>query len=312
MLPQLLLHLLGAIFLSACLWLAYRRWIRPFGTTLDRQARGCLWLVVVTLWGGFVGAPFWWADITGAFSWNLPPLAGRMLAAAGWAFVVAALFVLQHPSGGRVRLFLLLLATYLAPLVLVAPLVHLDRFDFAAPITYDFFAIAGGLTLAALWFLAHQPRIIPETRRDTAPAPPAIGAWLSLVAALAGGWGVALFVADRGPSATIWAWPGDLLTSRLIAVMLLALAVGAATSRGQADRAGMMLAVATTYGVGLLLASLWGVLIGTPIKPAYAITFGLIACGSALALRAGHHRARLAAVPAVGDQFQATAPNNRP
>lgn len=285
MLQQLLLHLLGAAFLACCLWLAHRRWLRPYGDTLTPQARGCLWLVIITLWGGFVGAPFWWADVTGAFSWNLPPLAGRMLAAAGWAFTVAALFVLGRPSGPRVRLFLVLLAVYLAPLVASIPVAHHDRFDFTAPITYDFFAIAGGLTAAALWFLGRQPAITPADPHDDAVPAPALRAWLILCAIIAGPWGVALFVTDRGPWPAVWAWPGDLLTSRLIAVMLLALAVGAATSTTQNDRARMALAVIGTYGVGLALASLWGLLIGTPVKPTYAASFGLLALGSAFFLR---------------------------
>ena len=39
------------------------------------------------------------------------------------------------------------------------------------------------------------------------------------------------WVTDSGPVPFVWVWPGDLLTSRLIGVMLLTIAVGAATSQ---------------------------------------------------------------------------------
>ena len=47
---------------------------------------------------------------------------------------------LHRPVPRRMRLVMLMLAVYLAPLP-TAPLFHLDRFDPAAPITYAFFAL---------------------------------------------------------------------------------------------------------------------------------------------------------------------------
>lgn len=75
-------------------------------------------------------------DHPSSFSWDLPPLASRMLAAAGWAFGVATLAALQRPVPHRTGL--LMLATYLAPLLAAVLLFHLDPY---APITYAFFAI---------------------------------------------------------------------------------------------------------------------------------------------------------------------------
>ena len=97
-------------------------------------------------------------------------------------------------------------------------------------------------------------------------------------------WGLALFLTDRGPSALIWVWPGDLLTSRLIGVMLLAIAAGAAASLRYADMARMMLSMALTYGLGLAAASAWNTLTDKPIQLSYLIVFGLIALGSAAVL----------------------------
>jgi hypothetical protein len=89
-----------------------------------------LLLCVVTLVGGLLGSTGWWTDDPRSFSWDLPPLASRMLASAGWAFGVATLAALHRPVPRRTRLVMLMLAVYLAPLLVTAPLFHLDRFDY--------------------------------------------------------------------------------------------------------------------------------------------------------------------------------------
>ena len=93
-------------------------------------------------------------------------------------------------------------------------------------------------------------------------------------------WGVALFVTDKGPIPVIWAWPGDLLTSRLIAVMLLAIGAGAAYSARFADTAQVLLTVAAVYGAGVVLANLWSVFDGKPVRAPYLIAFAVVLIGS--------------------------------
>jgi hypothetical protein len=173
-----------------------------------------------------------------------------------------------------VRLVLVLLLVYLAPLAAVAVLFHRDRFDFAAPITYGFFTIALALVLGAAWFWLRQPRLL-HNDATAGPAPGSlVRAGLALAAALTGAWGLALFVTDRGPSPLVWAWPGDLLSSRLIAVMLLALAAGALFGLRHAAAARPMLAMLGTYGLGLAVASLWNALAGRPVPLGYLAIFG--------------------------------------
>src|SRR5689334_1293691 len=79
---DLVLQFLGALLLFAALGLGYWVWIRPLEAGLTLQGRGLLFLVLLTLAGGALGAPFWWLDKRQSFSWDLPPLASRMLAAA--------------------------------------------------------------------------------------------------------------------------------------------------------------------------------------------------------------------------------------
>lgn len=256
--------------------LGYWRWLRPRWSSLDLQGRGLMILVILTLMGGFIGAPIWFTDDIRSFAWDLPPLASRMLAAAGWSFAVVTFLALERPTVRRVRLTLLMLAVYLAPLVVAIFLFHLDRFNFGNTLTYGFFTIAGGMTVAGLWYLYRQPVLQPAPRDTTLPPAPLIQTWLKIVAVVTSLWGLALFATDNGPSDLIWVWPGDLLTSRLIGVMLLTIAVGAWYSWRDADTSRVMLWVTLAYGLGLAVASFWNTLSGHPIRLSYLVVFGLI------------------------------------
>lgn len=139
--------LIMLVVLGIVVW-GYRRWVRP--REVGIQGKGMLLLTLVTLVGGLVGSTGWWIDDPRAFSWDLPPVASRMLACAGWAFGVATIAAMQRPVLRRMRLVMFMLTTYLAPLLVTIPLLHLDRFDPTAPITYGFFALVLSMTVAAL------------------------------------------------------------------------------------------------------------------------------------------------------------------
>ena len=261
------------VLLGFVVW-GYRRWVRPRGVGI--QGQGMLQLIVLTLAGGLMGSVGWWLDDPRSFSWDLPPLASRMLASAGWAFGVATFAALQRPVTHRVRLVLLMLAMYLVPLLVAVLLFHLDRFDIYAPITYAFFAIVLLMTVSAVWYLIRQPVIVPDAPADSLPPGPLVRAWLGLVATVTAAWGLALFLTDDGPLALIWAWPGDLLTSRLIAVMLLTVTVGAVYSLRYADASKVTLGVIAVYGFGVALANLWNMLASKPVNPSYVVAFGIM------------------------------------
>ena len=273
---EILVQVAGLCLLLGGMWFGYQQWIRPYDAMLTPPGRGLLILMVATLMGGFIGSPFWWTDQVWSFSWDLPPLASRMLGAAGWSFFVVTLLALRRPTYRRLRLILLLLFVYLVPLTLVILLFHLDRFDFRAPITYGFFAIVIPMDLAATAYLLRQPQIIPDAARDKLPTTMVIQVWLLIVATITALWGIALLVTDNGPSGLIWAWTGDLLTSRLIAVMLLTIAFGALYAFRHAETARMMLSMIVVYSLGLTVAAAWNMLYGLPIKPLYVAVFSII------------------------------------
>lgn len=277
--PDLLLQLLGLIILLGGIGFGYWRWARPYMAQVGFWGKGLLMLLVVTGVGGFLGSPFWWFDLKQSFSWDLPPLASRLLASASVAFGMGCYLCLQRPTTQRVRLILLLTMIYLMPLVVAVLLFHLDRFDFTAPLTYGFFILAVGIGLATTLYLVRQPIIASDEPRDTIPASGLTKGWLILVGVLLGIWGLALFITDSGPSDLIWVWPGDLLTSRLIAVMLLAIAVTAFYSSRTKETALMLLCLLIVYGLGVVAANFWN---PAAIKILYVSIFGLLALISSL------------------------------
>ena len=271
-----LIQLLGLGLLVAGIWFVYQQWIRPHDATLTAAGRGLLILIALTLMGGFIGSPFWWTDQPWSFSWDLPPFAARLLGAAGWAFFAVALLALRHPTYRRLRLVLLLLVVYLVPLALAILVFHLDRFDRRAPITYAFFAIVAPMAVGATWYLVRQPLIFVDVHRDTLPSNIVVKTWLPIVATITALWGIALLVTDSGPSAEVWSWPGDLLSSRLIGVMLLTITFGAFYSFRYAETARLMLVMIEVYSLGVTVAAFWNAFYGMPIKTLYTAVFSVI------------------------------------
>jgi hypothetical protein len=272
----IVIQALGLLLLIGGLGSAYGFLVRPRVPSGDSQRTGLLMLLVLTMLGGFIGSIGWWTDNPASFSWDLPLLASRMLAAAAVAFGVLNWLALTHPTRRRVRLALLLLLTYLLPLAVAIVLFHLNRFDPSAPITYAFFLIIIGMILAGGGYLWKQPSIVEDTARDSRPTSRLSRGWLTGQAIFMGVWGIALFLTDSGPD-LIWAWPGDLLTSRLIAVMLLTICAAAFYSRNRADTADLTHLLVLVYGLGVVAANSAHALEGKPIKPLYVAVFGVMA-----------------------------------
>ncbi len=262
---------LAALLMIVAGFLAHRRWRRAeVGGGFAR-----LVLIVVTV-GAILGAPMWWLGLPSAFPWILPPLAGRLLAAASIAFAVLGIAVLERPSPARVGLHALAVEVYLAPLVVVIVLRHLDRFDWARPVTWAFFAIAGFLVIGA------APLVGRLGVARTAPDRPemillaASGAVLAVFA-------TALFVVPAAPWPSLFAWAGDPLSSRLLAVMPATLAatfLAAARDRRLVGDAGLL---ALVYGLGVAAAVAVNAFAGKPVPLAYVGLFALAALVGGLA-----------------------------
>ncbi len=271
---NVLVQLLGLFALLGLATLGYWHWIRRLDIGI--QGKGLLLLTIFTFVGGLLGSTGWWIDDPRSFPWDLPPLASRMLASAGLAFGVATFVALQRPTYRHMRLVLLMLATYLTPLLIAILLFHIERFDLSAPITYAFFAIVLLLDAPTLWYLYRQPIILPNTPDESLPPSPLARVWLGVVAIVTALWGLMLFITDNGPSAFIWVWRNDLLTTRLIAVMLLTIAIGAVYSLRYADVSRVMLGVIAVYGFGVSLSNLWNLLASRPVNLSYVVAFSIM------------------------------------
>ena len=275
---ELLQQLAGLALLVCACWLGWRRWIAPYVHDLHADGMGMLLLAVLAITGGLIGSPFWWMGDPSSFSWTLPPLAGRLLGAAGFSFAVIGCYVLESRQQQLVRAYIVMLAVYLAPLVAAILLFHLDRFDWSAPITYAFFIVAGGMAAAALWYLVRRTTL--GKGFQDAPAeqlPIFMRSWLWLVALVMGLWGLAMFVYPSGPWPQVWVWPQDPLTSRLIATMLLTLCAGALMGLRSVAMARMSLWMFATYGTGAAAACFCNLTQGKPVPAAYATAFCALA-----------------------------------
>lgn len=268
--------IVGGLLLAVALGIGWWRWVRPRRPLLYGGGTGLLVLLVLTLMGGAIGAPAWWFDPDDSFSWPLPALAGRFLASAALAFAFASFRVLEHPAPRHLRLALLLLAVYLWPLAAAILVAHLDRFDRDALITYAFLGIVGIMSIATAWYLLRQPPVDLAPPMDEEGPAPWTRLWFYGLAIIAGLWGLALFVSDEGFIDAVWLWPGDLLTSRLIAAMLFTISAGAIYASRSAQLSRTMLGTIAIYGLGLALASLWQAFDDAPMKAVYLL-FGLAA-----------------------------------
>lgn len=231
-------------------------------------------VVLTTTAGGAIGALPWWQAVPWSFSWILPPLAFRFLAAAGIAFTALGLVALLRPTVCRNKQFFFLLFLYLAPLAAAILTLHLDRFDLSRPIVLAFFSV---VLLLVIGSLAGMIRLGVRIARPQNPGDLLISGVLLI-------WGGLLFLWPQGPLPLIWPWATDPLTTRLIAAMFLT--VGAApwvSKTPDSNRSAQVLAL--IYGAGIVLSSGLNLLQSKPAPLAYLALWAVIAGWSALRLR---------------------------
>lgn len=245
-------------------------WVRaaPRLAAGDRMAGA---IVVIATAGGLAGAPFWLAALPGSMALALPPLALRLLGAAGIAFGLAGWVALARPEPQRLRLILAMLVVYLVPLLVAALVLHPARLDWSLPITWAFVALASGLGAAAVLGLATGAR----PAQAAAPARPMRLALL-LAAGVLAVWAGALALWPQGPWPALWVWPADTLAGRVVAVMLLTLAWAAGAAARDARLAGTAGAALAGYGLGAILVAGLQAAAGRPVPWAYALGLGVL------------------------------------
>jgi hypothetical protein len=161
------------------------------------------------------------------FSWTIqPPLTAAFMGAAYWAAFVligwaarAATWELARPA--------LVPVTTIAVLLLVATLVHLEKFDLDSIFGWFWLVVYCSVppALAVLvWAQARRPAgPVPPGR----PIPAALRAALLLQAVVMGGLGVVMYV-EPSTAGDLWPWALTPLTARAVSAFLIGFAAAAA------------------------------------------------------------------------------------
>jgi hypothetical protein len=168
------------------------------------------------------------------FSWPVaPPLTAAFLGASYWAACVLLAWTARRRSWLRARATLPPVLT-IAVLLLVATLIHLDRFDtdgvFGMFWLIAYIVVPPALVLA-LW---RQLRVPGSDESLRVPLSRTVRALVALQALVMLGIGIALFVAPAD-AADIWPWPLTPLNARVVGAFLIGFGVSAAHAAWEAD-----------------------------------------------------------------------------
>lgn len=237
------------------------------------------------------------------FSWTIqPPLSAAFLGASYAAGSLLSVLALRSRTWRDARVPLVTVLVF-AVLTLLATLLHLDRFHFAAPglvaraAAWIWLGVYVVVPVALLVVVLRQDRAAPRR----APTRPALPRWLlgllGLQGVVLGVVAVALLVA---PARTAGWWPWTLtpLTARMIAAWLAALAVAALLSLRTPDVARVTIPAAAyvLFALLQLLALLlygeafaWGTARAAVYLGALVVSLTTGAAGLAVAAR---HRSR--------------------
>lgn len=257
------------------------------------------------------GALFVLADRTEqAFAWTIqPPVTAAFLGAAYAAGCALVVLALRKGSWAALRIPFLTILVFVV-LTLVATLLHLDRFHFAAPTplargaAYFWTTIYVLVPPAMVVALVAQERRAPR-RPGRLAMPPGLSVLLLVQGVVMLGAGLALFLAPASQAA-LWPWPLTPLTARVVAAWLVAFGLGAVLTWRQGDLTRTDVA-ATAYGllavlqVVVLLRFAGTVRWAAPATWVYLALLASILAGSAYALRRLRRQDRVQiSTPATG------------
>ena len=171
------------------------------------------------------------------FSWTIkPPLTAAFLGASYWAACVLFGWSARQRLWTRARPALLP-AFVIATLLLIATIVHFDRFH---KDLFGYFWLSAYIAVPPLMLLAllGQVRAARDAGRADEPArrplPPALRAALLLQALTMAAVGIALF-ASPGSADSLWPWTLSPLTARAVGAFLVGFAAAAAQAFAEND-----------------------------------------------------------------------------
>ena len=232
------------LLLAVALWLALSFvLLRMFAVPMAGQTRRTRRVMAMAAAAGFLGALIWGVALPGSLGIEAPALVMRLAGAAGLAAGVVLITVMRRPSPARVRFGLGIVATGLAPMLL---LMNAHR-DWVAPGILPW--VLGGV-LTALSVGATLEMVKSKDLRP-APAPGALERllWAVLIVLSA----VAAVVLMLGPLVAEPAagWTGNGAASNVLGAIPLTLFMMSWMARNRAM-------LARPAGIGCAVLGLWG------------------------------------------------------
>jgi hypothetical protein len=201
---------------------------------LTGELRALLWLFAALALAAGVLLYVLSGNTVDTFSWTIKPsLTAAFLGGAYWAAAVLFIWSARQSNWVQVRPFVLPV-TVIAVLLLVATLIHLDKFHKDS--VFGWFWIVAYIAVPpllgfALWRQARVPPVPGPRRR---PLPPALRGVLVMEALVLTGVGISLFVApDTADS--LWPWKLTPLTARAIGSFLVGFGAAAAQATWEND-----------------------------------------------------------------------------
>jgi hypothetical protein len=165
------------------------------------------------------------------FAWTIqPPLTAAFLGAGYWAVTLAALLAIRQPEWTKVRIVLPVVVTGVG-FILLATLLHLDRFHFDSEILTAKLEAWGWLVL----YVALIPIIIWaywQQRRESGTElarQVLLPGWLRILMGITGAVmllvGIGLFLLPGDVGSAVWGWTLTPLTGRMTGSWLMAIGI---------------------------------------------------------------------------------------
>ena len=220
---------------------------RPLGSGLRRT-----FLVVAGLLVFAGVATFVLADRTADyFAWTIePPLSAAFMGAGYWATIALVLLAARAPDWAHARIAVPSTLVF-AGLILVATIVHFERFHEKRPITWAWVGIYVVVPVLVGVFGLQGARAAGPDSPRTMPMPGWAQVAVLAQAAVMVPLGVALFVAPQDADA-LWPWPLTPLTGRVVGAYLIGLGLGTFHSFLERDWRRVLPAAATSCLFGAL------------------------------------------------------------
>jgi len=161
------------------------------------------------------------------FSWTIqPPLTAAFMGAAYWAAFVLIGSAARSGTWEEARPALVPVTT-IALLLLVATLIHLDKFDLDSLFGWFWLIVYCAVPPVMAALMWRQAQSVAGEPSPGHPVPAALRAALLLQAAVMGAIGVAMFI-EPSTAEDLWPWLLTPLTARAVSAFLIGFAAAAA------------------------------------------------------------------------------------